>query len=298
MCPAPDTLDSALSATAAMVDAELRKRLAQISAPSPLGQAMAHALLAGGKRLRPFLLIECAGLFGKSSVDVLPAAIALECLHTYSLVHDDLPAMDDDDMRRGKPTVHKAFDEATAILAGDGLLTLAFQILGEAETHPNPETRADLVVELAKAAGASGMVGGQMLDLSYESQSPSQTDIATMQGMKTGALFHFACWAGGRMAGASAADQTNLASFARAFGRAFQITDDLLDAEGDAVQMGKSAGKDAARGKATLVGTSGAGEARAQARNLIDEAKAALAPYGNKATNLTALAEHLLHRAG
>ncbi|MCL4169740.1 UNVERIFIED_CONTAM: hypothetical protein GTU68_044687, partial [Idotea baltica] len=148
-----------------MVDAALRQKMEHIAAPSPLGEAMVHALLAGGKRLRPFLLVECAGLFGKRPEEVLSAAIGLECLHTYSLVHDDLPAMDDDDVRRGQPTVHKAFDEATAILTGDGLLTLAFQCLGETETHDDPEVRADLVVELAKAAGASGMVGGQMLDL-------------------------------------------------------------------------------------------------------------------------------------
>lgn len=296
MRKARDTLQTALSATAAGLDAALRERLLDFDAPSRLGAAMRYALLAGGKRLRPFLLIECAGLFGTSSSEALPAALAVECLHTYSLVHDDLPAMDDDAIRRGKPSVHVAFDEATAILAGDGLQALAFQILAEPATHTDPAIRADLVVGLAHASGAAGMAGGQALDLAFESTSPGASDIAAMQAMKTGALFGFACWAGGTLAGADQADILRLETYAEAFGRAFQITDDLLDTEGSAAAMGKDAGKDASRGKATLVGTQGAEAARSEAGRLISHAETALKPYGTKAGNLVALAWHLLER--
>jgi len=296
MRDASNQLQSAMAATTASLNAALGQRLAGLDAPSRLGAAMSHAILAGGKRVRPYLLIECAGLFGMGLPQAMPAALALECLHTYSLVHDDLPAMDDDAMRRGKPTVHKAFDEATAILAGDGLLTLAFQILAEPATHADPAVRADLVAGLAHAAGASGMIGGQMLDLAYESAPHSTEDIAAMQAMKTGALFQFACWAGATLAGAGQADIVRLETYAEAFGRAYQITDDLLDIEGNAQTMGKDTGKDAERGKATLVGIKGAEEARSEASRLIVSAKTALKPYGNKAGNLVALAWHVLER--
>ena len=289
-------LKSVLSATAAGLDVALGRRLADLVAPAPLGDAMGHAIVGGGKRLRPFVLIQCAGLFGMKAEDAMPAAVALECLHTYSLVHDDLPAMDDDAVRRGKPTVHMAFDEATAILAGDGLLTLAFQILGEPATHADPAVRADLVVGLATAAGASGMVGGQMLDLALENQTPETEEITAMQAMKTGALFRFAAWAGGTLAGAGQRDLLHLENYAQALGRAYQITDDLLDTEGNAGAMGKGAGKDAARGKATLVGVQGPQAARTEARRLIADAEAALKPYGDKAGNLVALAWHVLER--
>jgi len=296
MRDARDPFKSALSATAASVDDALGQRLAGLEAPARLGEAMSYAILAGGKRLRPFLLIECAGLFGLAPPHALPAALALECLHTYSLVHDDLPAMDDDAMRRGKPTVHVAFDEATAILAGDGLLTLAFQILAEPATHADPAIRADLVAGLAHAAGTNGMIGGQMLDLDYESASRSAEDIAAMQAKKTGALFQFACWAGATLAGAGQDDIRRLETYAEAFGRAFQITDDLLDIRGNAQTMGKDAGKDASRGKATLVGIKGAEAARSEAGRLIDKAEAALEPFGETAGNLVGLAQFVLER--
>jgi len=296
MRDARNPFQTALSATAASLDAALGRRLDGLDAPARLGAAMSHAILAGGKRLRPFLLIECAGLFGMASARAMPAAVALECLHTYSLVHDDLPAMDDDAMRRGKPTVHVVYDEATAILAGDGLLTLAFQILAEPATHDDPAIRADLVAGLAHAAGTSGMIGGQMLDLAYESASRSAEDIAAMQAKKTGALFQFACWAGATLAGADEADILRLEIYAEAFGRAFQITDDLLDIEGNARTMGKDAGKDASRGKATLVGIKGAEEARSEAGRLIAAAEAALKPYGKAAANLVGLAQYVLER--
>ncbi len=296
MRDARDPFKSALSATAASVDDALGQRLAGLDAPARLSDAMSYAILAGGKRLRPFLLIECARLFDLEPPRALPAALALECLHTYSLVHDDLPAMDDDAMRRGKPTVHVAFDEATAILAGDGLLTLAFQILAEPATHADPAIRADLVAGLAHAAGTNGMIGGQMLDLAYESVSRSAEDIAAMQAKKTGALFQFACWAGATLAGAGKADILRLESYAEAFGRAFQITDDLLDIRGDAKTMGKDAGKDASRGKATLVGIKGVEAARSEAGRLIAKAEAALEPYGETAGNLVGLARFVLER--
>lgn len=289
-------LQTALASVAEIVNAGLGSRLDRMAAPSPLGEAMRHAVLAGGKRLRPYLLIECAGLYGVAPKAALPAALALECLHTYSLVHDDLPAMDDDDVRRGQPTVHRAFDEATAILAGDGLLTLAFEILAEPETHSDPGVRIELISGLARAAGGAGMVGGQMLDLAYESQAPGPENIAAMQGMKTGALFHFACVAGGILGGASPRDRFALAAYAGAFGRAFQITDDLLDTVGNAAAMGKRAGKDAARGKATLVGDGCVADARAEATRLIGAAESALEPFGERAEKLVALARHLLRR--
>lgn len=296
MRQARTNLDTALTATAGLIDTALRQRFADLAAPPPLGEAMSHAILAGGKRLRPFLLIECAGLFGVEPEKALPAALALECLHTYSLVHDDLPAMDDDDLRRGQPTVHKVYDDATAILAGDALLTMAFQILSDPETHEDGEVRADLVSGLAHAAGACGMVGGQMLDVAFENQTPEPEAIAAMQAMKTGALFQFACWAGGTLARAEDADVLRLETFAEAFGRAFQITDDLLDKEGNADAMGKSAGKDAARSKATLVDVHGTEAARTEAGRLITHAETALKPFGDRASNLVALAWHLLER--
>jgi farnesyl diphosphate synthase len=289
-------LATALGANAARLDAALDARLARLDAPARLKAAMRHAVLAGGKRLRPFLVIECAGLFEVPAEAALPTAEALECLHTYSLVHDDLPAMDDDDLRRGAPTVHKAFDEATAILAGDALLTLAFAILAAEETHPEPAVRTALVVDLARAAGAAGMAGGQMLDLAYEREAPSAADIAAMQAMKTGALFRFAARAGGLLGASDADGLAGLDVYASAFGKAFQITDDLLDATGDAEAMGKAAGKDAGRGKATMVDRLGAKAARVEAGRLVAEAEAALAPYGARATLLRGLARHLVDR--
>src|SRR5665647_2501426 len=236
--------------------------------PQRLIAAMRHAALGGGKRLRPFLVVETAALFGAPCDGALLAGCALELLHCYSLVHDDLPAMDNDDLRRGKPTVHKAFDEATAILAGDALLTLAFDVMARDEVHAEPSVRIALVRELARAAGIGGMAGGQMLDLSAEGRfetkrALTEPEIVTLQAMKTGALIRFACNAGAILGQADAASRATIERYGAAIGQAFQIADDLLDVEGDSAQLGKAASKDAAAGKATLVAVLGVAGARA-----------------------------------
>lgn len=229
------------------------------------------------------------------------AGAALELIHCYSLVHDDLPAMDNDDLRRGRPTVHKAFDDATAILAGDALLTLAFDVVARPEVHSDASVRAELVVELARAAGLGGMAGGQMLDLAAEGRfekkrALSRTEIATMQAMKTGALILFACRAGAILGQADAAAHANIARYGSAIGQAFQIADDLLDVEGDAKTLGKAAGKDAAAGKATLVAILGVDGARIRLKELIEEANTALASFGAKAQTLRAAALFIAER--
>jgi farnesyl diphosphate synthase len=257
---------------------------------------MRYAALGGGKRLRPFLLIESAGLFGVTEEAALGAAAALECVHCYSLVHDDLPCMDDDKVRRGRPTAHIAFGEATAILAGDALLTLAFDILSEPRTHPEPSVRVALIGLLAKAAGVGGMAGGQALDLAAEGRSLGLMEVARMQAMKTGALFDFACDAGAVLGGADAVARGALAAYASAFGQAFQLADDLLDAEGDAAAMGKAAAKDAGRGKATLVALLGVDAARARLSALVEDAEAALAPFGDRAVTLKQAARFIASR--
>jgi farnesyl diphosphate synthase len=279
-----------LERVAGAVEGRLDRLLAQSLRPAPLGarlgQAMRYAALGGGKRLRPFLLIESARLFGVEEEDALPAACALECVHCYSLVHDDLPAMDDDAVRRGRPTLHIAFDEATAILAGDALLTLAFEILSDESTHPDPAIRAELVFLLAKAGGWQGMALGQALDLSSERQGFSPSDVADMQALKTGALFRFACEAGAVLGRAAAADRAALRGYAASFGQAFQLADDLLDAQGNAAALGKAVAKDAGRGKATLVALLGVDAAKAKLTALVQEAEAALASFGHRADTL------------
>jgi farnesyl diphosphate synthase len=251
-----------------------------------LTDAMRYAALGGGKRLRPFLLIESARLFDVEDAQALSAACALECVHCYSLVHDDLPSMDDDAMRRGRPTLHIAFDEATAILAGDALLTLAFEVLSGETTHPDPAIRAELVLLLAKAAGRQGMAQGQALDLSAARQHFGPVEIAAMQTLKTGALFCFACEAGAALGGAATSDRAALIAYASSFGQVFQLADDLLDTEGDAASLGKAVDKDAGRGKATLVARLGLAPARERLGQLLDEAEAALAPFGDRAVTL------------
>lgn len=262
--------------------------------------AMRHALLGGGKRFRPFLLIETAGLWGMSPEAALDTAAALECVHCYSLAHDDLPAMDNDIMRRGQPTVWHAFDEWTAILAGDALLTLAFEIIAREQAHPDPAVRIALVRELAMAAGAVGMVGGQSRDLEAEkvADAPPQTlaSIRELQCMKTGALIRYACWAGATLAGAPADDRARMASFGDKLGFAFQIADDLLDTEGTAAEVGKAVGKDAAAGKATLVSLMGLKAARQKLVDLESEAIALLKPYGARAATLAEAATFVTHR--
>jgi farnesyl diphosphate synthase len=296
-----------LTAVAADTEALLERLLgpepaaSEIARPPRLLAAMRHAVLGGGKRLRPFLLVEAAMLFGAARERALLAGAALECLHCYSLVHDDLPAMDNDDLRRGQPTLHKAFDEATAILAGDALLTLAFDIMARAEVHPDPAVRIALVSELARAAGVGGMAGGQMLDLAAEGRfepkrSLRENEIAILQAMKTGALLRFACRAGAILGQADAAARAGLDRYGAAIGQAFQIADDLLDVEGDAATIGKAAHKDAAAGKATLVAALGPAGARARLIALVAEADAALAPFGAQADTLRAAARFIAER--
>ncbi len=288
------TFNDRLTAQARDVETCLEALLAadvrpgEIARPPRLMEAMRHGALGGGKRLRPFLTIEAARLFGIEGEAPLRAGVAVELVHCYSLVHDDLPAMDDDDLRRGKPTVHKAFDDATAILAGDALLTLAFEVLAAPQTHSDPGIRAELTLGLARAAGLGGMVGGQMLDLAAEGRygddrALAQDDIRTLQAMKTGALLTFAAEAGAVVAGADIADRARLTSYGKALGAAFQIADDILDREADAQAMGKAVGKDAAAGKGTLVDALGMDGARCECARLVSEAEAALAPFGEKA---------------
>jgi farnesyl diphosphate synthase len=275
----------------------------ELARPARLLDAMRYASLGAGKRFRPFLVVESASLFGVARKQALMAGAALECVHCYSLVHDDLPAMDNDDMRRGQPTVHKAFDDATAILAGDGLLTFAFDILARPETHPNPAVRIELVLALARAAGLGGMVGGQMLDLAaegrFEGGAPQrlvEAEVATLQAMKTGALLKFACRAGGILGQASAAQCAALDRYGSAVGQAFQIADDLLDVEGDPALVGKQTGKDAEAGKATIVGILGPEGAKARLRTLVAEAEAALEQFGAAASVLVAGAKFVADR--
>ncbi|MER8388917.1 polyprenyl synthetase family protein [Mesorhizobium sp. M1380] len=294
--------EAALIARAVPLEALLRRLLdgrtlsGEVARPERLMAAMRHGVLNGGKRLRPFLVMESAALFSADGEAALRVAAALECVHCYSLIHDDLPAMDDDDLRRGQPTVHRAFDEATAILAGDALLTLAFDILADDATMLPAERRAGLVLALARAAGAGSMVGGQMLDLEAEQGRPDEAGIIRLQAMKTGALIRFACEAGAILAGAPSGDRERLAEFGSAIGLAFQLADDLLDLTADAHQMGKATGKDAAAGKATLVALHGPGWARDQLHGLVDQAHALLEPYGEQGALLKQAAEFVAAR--
>jgi farnesyl diphosphate synthase len=269
----------------------------EIARPERLLAAMRHGVLNGGKRLRPFLVIESAALFpGVERTAALRVGAALECIHCYSLVHDDLPAMDDDDLRRGQPTVHIAFDEAAAILAGDSLLTLAFDIVAAPETRLPDGTKTALVLALARAAGIGGMAGGQALDLAAETDAPDEAGIVTLQKMKTGALLRFACEAGAIVAGASAGDRLTLRRYGETVGLAFQIADDLLDLTADAATMGKATGKDADRGKATLVARRGQAWAENRLRELVAEAEALLAPFGQRAGILIETAHFIANR--
>jgi farnesyl diphosphate synthase len=271
--------------------------------PARLLDAMRYASLGGGKRFRPFLVVECATLFDVGREHSLMAAAALECVHCYSLAHDDLPAMDDDDLRRGRPTTHKAFDEATAILAGDGLLTFAFDILSRPQTHPDAEVRLKLVSTLSRASGLGGMVGGQMLDLAAEGRfdrSPpalGEQEVKTLQAMKTGALLRYGCVAGAILGKAGPANLNALERYGSALGEAFQIADDLLDLEGDPATVGKATGKDAAAHKATLVGVLGTGPAKRRLEALVAEAQSALGPFGGDAELLKAAARFVATRS-
>jgi len=259
--------------------------------------AMEYALMAGGKRVRPFLVMESAKLFGVGESAAIRVAAAVECAHTYSLIHDDLPCMDDDDMRRGKPSVHIQFDEATAVLAGDALLTLAFEILADELTHSNARVRCELITALAKALGANGMVGGQMFDILAENQDLDKIRITRMQRMKTGALIVF-CGEAGAILGKSEERRRNaIRGYAHDVGLAFQIVDDLLDEAGDLEEIGKTAKKDSAAGKATLVSLVGPEQAKTQAYMLTDQAWQHLDVFGEKAENLRNLARFIINRA-
>jgi farnesyl diphosphate synthase len=269
--------------------------------PARLLEAMRYGSLGGGKRLRPFLVVESATLFAVPRSQALMAGAALEFVHCYSLVHDDLPAMDDDAMRRGRPTVHKKFDDATAILAGDGLLTFAFDVLARPETHPDAAVRVALVLALARAAGLGGMAGGQMLDLAAEgrfgtSERLGEKEVATLQAMKTGALLRFGCEAGAILGKANPAQHEALVRYGALIGEAFQIADDLLDLEGDPEVVGKATGKDAAANKATLVSALGVDKARRRLDQLVSDAEAALAPFGAKADILKMAARFIAQR--
>ncbi|MCM2293319.1 polyprenyl synthetase family protein [Allorhizobium sp. BGMRC 0089] len=268
----------------------------EITRPERLLLAMRHAVLNGGKRLRPFLVVESARLFDADEEAALRVGAALECLHCYSLVHDDLPAMDNDDLRRGQPTVHVAYDEATAILAGDSLLTFAFDMIAAPETRLQETAKLALVLALARAAGLGGMAGGQMLDLEAEKNPPDETGIVTLQAMKTGALLRFACEAGPIMAGAPAADRARMRQFGEIIGRAFQLADDLLDLTADSATLGKATGKDAGRGKGTLPALKGQDWAESELDRLVDQAVAVLAPYGDKASILAETARFIANR--
>jgi farnesyl diphosphate synthase len=259
-------------------------------------EAMRYASLGGGKRLRAILVMESAALFGVDRSCAARVGAAVELLHAYSLVHDDLPAMDDDDLRRGKPSCHRAFDEATAILAGDALQTRAFELLADPDTHSNPEVRCELVLALAHAAGAAGMVGGQMIDMLAEGTTLSEAEIIRLQALKTGRLLQFSAEAGAILGRAAAPQRHLLAAYGRDLGAAFQIADDLLDAEGDAAEIGKPAGKDAAAGKATLVAVLGLERARVQAAALARQAAGHLESFGEQAALLRALATYVVAR--
>ncbi len=293
---------SRLAVNALSVEALLKHLLTErpldgeIIRPAHLMSAIRHGVLNGGKRLRPFLVLESAALFDGNVEAALRVAAALECVHCYSLIHDDLPAMDNDDLRRGQPTVHRAFDEATAILAGDSLLTFAFDIIADPETELPDTTRLDLIRALSRASGFGGMAGGQALDLQAESDKPDEAGIIRLQAMKTGALLRFACEAGPMIAGANLEDRQRLSEFGAAIGLAFQLADDLLDHTSDAMTVGKATGKDAAAGKATLVSLHGAVWAQLQLKGLIEQAVETLAPYGAKAEVLIEAARFVANR--
>ncbi len=290
-------LSAALAASAAKVEAALDAFLpAGEGLEAGLHEAMRYACLGGGKRMRPFLALETAKLFSVDEACALRVACAVEMVHCYSLVHDDLPAMDDDDMRRGRPTVHKAFDEATAILAGDALLTKAFEVLAHPLTHADPGVRADLVLALALASGADGMVGGQQIDLAAEGEILDIGQITRLQRLKTGAIIGFAAQSGAILGKAPAHIRHTLVAFAHDLGLAFQMADDLIDVEGSASVAGKATGKDAKLGKATFVSILGPERARAQATLLAEQAARHLDLFDEKAAHLRALPQWTVAR--
>jgi farnesyl diphosphate synthase len=290
-------LAPALEAIGSDID-RLFDRLIPVPADSRarLYEAMRYAAIGGGKRMRPLLITAGCGLFHVDRDRALRVGLAVECIHVYSLIHDDLPCMDDDDLRRGKPTVHKAFDQATAVLAGDSLHALAFEILAEDATHEDPFVRAELIAELARASGPAGMAGGQMMDLVAEHESLDLAEITRLQQLKTGALIGFCLEAAGIMGRVPPEGRRPLRGYARDVGLAFQIADDLLDAEGEEAKTGKRVGKDGDRGKETFVSLLGADRARQQARMLVDQAVDYLASFGPEADTLRAIARFAVER--
>jgi len=289
---------NALGETAKLTDAALDRLIAVPTGyEARVFEAMRYAVLAPGKRLRPFLVLASAQLFAVSRRSALQAALAVELVHAYSLVHDDLPAMDDSDLRRGRPTVHKAFDEATAVLAGDGLLTLAFEVLAHPDTHGDPGVRCELVASLAHASGVNGMVGGQMFDLIAETHPELDIGAITrLQRLKTGALIAFSCEAGAILGKAPTELRMALRGYAHDLGLAFQIADDLLDVQGSAGETGKPVGQDAAAGKATFVSILGVERARAQAELLVRQAVAHLDLFKERAELLRDAAHFVVER--
>jgi farnesyl diphosphate synthase len=306
---AEESFPARLAEIADQVEAALEGLLAdrsrdhEIARPPRLMAAMRHAALGGGKRLRPFLVVETARLFGVDSARAMAPACAIELVHCYSLVHDDLPSMDDDDLRRGKPTVHRAFDEATAILAGDALLTLAFEALADPSSCEDPAIRAELVLALARASGLAGMVGGQMLDLEAEGRhgprpgTPSPSEVRRLQAMKTGALLAAAVEMGAILGRAPAGQRIALSAFGQALGAAFQVADDVLDVEASSDAMGKATAKDADAGKATLVAALGLEAARSERDRLAADAAGALRRFGPEAEILREAARFSASRA-
>ncbi len=299
------SLDQVAADTEGLLDRLLAPKpvSGELSRPSRLLEAMRYASLGGGKRVRPFLVVESARLFAVPRRQALMVAAALECVHCYSLVHDDLPAMDDDALRRGRPTAHKAFDEATAILAGDGLLTFAFDILSRPQTHAKADIRVEIIGALARAAGIGGMAGGQMLDLAAEGRFADGrirpldfAGVKTLQAMKTGALLKFACVAGAMLGAAPKKARVALERYGAAVGEAFQVADDLLDIEGDAATVGKATGKDAAAHKATFVSLLGVDGAHNRLKALVAEAEKAIASFGKDGAILRAAAHFIANR--
>lgn len=292
-----EMLGAALREVSEQMDRQFDRLLPVPDDPrATLYQAMRHAAIGGGKRLRPLLVFATARLFGVDPDRAARAATAIECIHVYSLVHDDLPAMDDDDLRRGKPTVHRAFDEATAILAGDCLHALAFEILADEATHPDPHVRIELIADLARASGPSGMAGGQAMDLEAESASFDLNTVTWLQAMKTGALIACSVEAGAILGRLPADQRIGLRGYARDIGLAFQIADDILDVEGDEASVGKALRKDGEAGKETFLTLLGLDRAREQARLLVEQSIAHLHGYGAEGDLLRAIARYVLER--